>query len=785
MKRAVRLLVAVITAMLMLVSSMLLLVSSPALASNDELIIQGSGFGHGVGMSQYGSYARALAGQDYKEILAAYYKDTSVGVIGQGGIPTLDNVMTSVKSDDRNVTITIVDGPGSGGSSVRVTRSTGELDDLTPGDTLTIVDCPTKSEIVDPGDPDCPTDLTGLDAGVCIAGLVVSRVDMNWGAGSCDFTIALAVSGALPDNLVQLDECRTANCTFGWGETLHIVDNGSALRDDRDRVCPDESCPLYAGFDLVVEATLDDYTRGVAESVFSWGNTDAGKHALYTQAVAARSYAASFVTSIDHKDKPCFCVLVNSSSAQVYAGWLGNRTSWENWDKAAVATAGEVVVVAPSKIVRAYYSSSNGGASENNEDIWSGSPVAWLRSVPDSWSTSAASGNPNRAWTKTTTTAVLESKLNLTNVYDIRIAATYTSGTPSRIVVTGERGGKTVEVDDYPLGSGTPMDGVLFDAWFGLKGPHITGFGGSLPEPPPVTDVDRWWGANRYDTAVEISKANFASADAVVIVTGLNYPDALAAASFAATIDAPILLVAGGTVPGATIREVQRLKPSKIYILGGTAAVPQSAENVLDDIAPVTRLAGSNRYGTAIQISRAAHAGPVDTVYLAPGTSFVEALVAGPVAASSGNAILLVPPTSLPGALVSEIQRLSPSKIVVIGGGSIVSHSVVDQLGAYAESVISISGSNRYATSVLVAEHGFPSGAETVLIVTGAVFPDALVGSRVAGHLNAPILIVELGSLPAVVAGELLRLDPLTVRVLGGPAAIADSVVQDVINLLG
>ena len=304
------------------------------------------------------------------------------------------------------------------------------------------------------------------------------------------------------------------------------------------------------------------------------------------------------------------------------------------------------------------------------------------------------------------------------------------------------------------------------------------------PQLDQDTTVDRWWGADRYKTAVATSKANFPfGADAVIIATGLNYPDAVAAASLAEVADAPILLVAGGKVPGSTLTEVKRLDPSKIYILGGTAAVPNSAENVLDDVAPVTRLAGADRYLTAIEISKEAHPGPVNTVYLAAGTSFVEGLVGGPVAASSGNAILLVPSNKLPSALKSELNRLSPSKIVVLGGGGIVSQSVVDQLESYANSVESIAGSDRYHTGVLVSKHGFPGGAETVLIATGALFPDGLSASGVAGDLHAPVLLVKPDSLPSSVANELVRLDPSQIRILGGSAAISDSVEAAIENL--
>ena len=63
-----------------------------------------------------------------------------------------------------------------------------------------------------------------------------------------------------------------------------------------------------------------------------------------------------------------------------------------------------------------------------------------------------------------------------------------------------------------------------------------------------------------------------------------------------------------------------------------------------------------------------------------------------------------------------------------------------------------------------------------MLIATGALFPDGLSASGVAGDLNAPVLLVKPDSLPSSVANELVRLDPSQIRILGGSAAISDSV---------
>jgi SpoIID/LytB domain protein len=199
-----------------------------------------------------------------------------------------------------------------------------------------------------------------------------------------------------PGQLIQATNCRTANCTFGYGTALHLVDNGSTLK--RTRLdCIGGNCslgPVWQGFDIVVESSLDDYTRGIAEVPFSWH-----AEALKTQAVAARSYAASFVVSTDHTAAGCFCAVRNSSAFQVYAGWVGGSALSHLWDSAALSTNGQVLVhpEAPdARIVRAYYSSSNGGASEWVAQKWD-ADLPYLVSVPDPYSLDAA--NPRASWT--------------------------------------------------------------------------------------------------------------------------------------------------------------------------------------------------------------------------------------------------------------------------------------------------------------------------------------------------------------------------------------------------
>ncbi len=174
------------------------------------------------------------------------------------------------------------------------------------------------------------------------------------------------------------------------------------------------------------------------------------------------------------------------------------------------------------------------------------------------------------------------------------------------------------------------------------------------------------------------STAFSAETDVVYIATGQNYPDALAAVPAAAGRGAPVLLVADH-LPGAVASELNRLNPSKIYVLGGPAAISNTVFAEIESSTGVTptRLGGSNRYGTALLVSRDAFGPDVVSVFVAPGTAFRDALIAGPVAHQFGAPVLLTA-EDLPDSVYEEIARLTPDRIIVVG--SVVSSGVVSDL---------------------------------------------------------------------------------------------------------
>ncbi len=125
----------------------------------------------------------------------------------------------------------------------------------------------------------------------------------------------------------------------------------------------------------------------------------------------------------------------------------------------------------------------------------------------------------------------------------------------------------------------------------------------------------------------------------------------------------------------------------------------------------------------------------------------------------------------------TELSRLEPARIVVLGGTGVVSTAVVRALRPYtAGSVTRLSGADRFETAVAVSRASFSPAVPVVYVATATNFPDALAGAAVAGMQGGPVLLTSTTSLPDVVRAELARLRPWRVVVLGGTGAVSSAV---------
>jgi FtsP/CotA-like multicopper oxidase with cupredoxin domain/putative cell wall-binding protein len=170
----------------------------------------------------------------------------------------------------------------------------------------------------------------------------------------------------------------------------------------------------------------------------------------------------------------------------------------------------------------------------------------------------------------------------------------------------------------------------------------------------------------------------------------------------------------------------------------------------------------------------------VDTVVVATGASFADALSASPLAGAYGAPVLLTPTASLPSEVADEILRLGATQAVVVGGTGAVSeevfHQLVELLGT--GKVTRIAGATRYATAALVATriqtlHALDG---TVFVATGLDYPDAHSASADAWRMVRPILLVKGKTAPPETLSALASLSATRAVILGGTGVVPATV---------
>lgn len=119
-------------------------------------------------------------------------------------------------------------------------------------------------------------------------------------------------------------------------------------------------------------------------------------------------------------------------------------------------------------------------------------------------------------------------------------------------------------------------------------------------------------------------------------------------------------------------------------------------------------------------------------------------------------------------AAVAGSMVLASSPAVANGTAAPTTGSVVG--------VERIAGIDRYETAAMLSEHTYAAPVDVVYIATGESFPDALAGGPAAAARRGPVLLVRQNAIPVATAGELRRLQPKSIVVLGGSGAVSDAV---------
>ncbi|MDT0156762.1 cell wall-binding repeat-containing protein [Microbacterium sp. ARD32] len=292
----------------------------------------------------------------------------------------------------------------------------------------------------------------------------------------------------------------------------------------------------------------------------------------------------------------------------------------------------------------------------------------------------------------------------------------------------------------------------------------------------PPAGITRLSGADRYGTAVAVSKRYSPGVPAAFVATGQSFPDALSAAAAAAHLGGPLLLTSTGSLPAAIREELVRLKPKKIYVTGATGAVSRAVESALRHIAPVQRLGGATRYDTGDRIVREVF-DRAEHVFIATGRAFPDALAATGAAGSVHGPVILVDGTqrAVPTTTLALLRGLDVRSVTLVGGTGAVSAGIDHQLRAQGYRVDRLAGIDRYETSARINTAYFPAGAaSTAFLATGQNFPDALAGAALAGRSSAPVYVTRAACVPEEPHRGLVALGAPSTIVLGGTTVVSD-----------
>ena len=392
--------------------------SAPARAK--DVVIRGGGWGHGIGMSQYGAYGRAKKGQGAEKILEHYYRRTNVTGRNMPGVRVgLLQYQTSI-------------GAGARGGKISF-KVAGSRDSLASG---------------------------GPSVSWRVEASSTGRMRL-YRDGSRVRRSGRGVFGN-PNHPLVLEYER-------HGSLAYIPDKGIAYKYGRLLFDTYASSSCSGGYclRLVAVMSMQKYLYGLGEVPSSWPQA-----ALRAQAIAGRTYAYDKIRKYGQHRVPCDCAVVDSVYDQAYIGDAKRTGSGEYWDdwKRAVNKTNEKVILYNGAPIQALYSSSSGGHTENNENVWGGSPLPYLRGVPDG--PDAVSANPNHQWSFRMEWSTLSSRLN--SYYGIgtlkRIELLRPFGVSGRVTVPKDGGGgarlvgsaKTVRTSGWSLRSALGLKDTLF-----------------------------------------------------------------------------------------------------------------------------------------------------------------------------------------------------------------------------------------------------------------------------------------------------------------------------------
>lgn len=297
--------------------------------------------------------------------------------------------------------------------------------------------------------------------------------------------------------------------------------------------------------------------------------------------------------------------------------------------------------------------------------------------------------------------------------------------------------------------------------------------------------VKRLAGDDRYETAIKISKDNFKSADTVVLASGTNSADALAASSLATSKSAPILLTKRNEIGKNVFDEIKRLNANNVIVVGGKVSI---SEKVVSDLKnkniTVKRLAGDNRYETSYEIAKELlKSNKAKEAIIVNGFKNVDALSVSSLATKENLPILLNDGNRLSKDIKNIVGDSNIKKMYIIGGRTSLPRKIEDNIKDLNIEFERLAGEDRYETSSKIAKYAY-SSSDKVILASGENSIDALAAGVLTKMEKAPMLLVQKRRIPKSISNRIEESKAKKFLLIGGEKTISDRVKDKVEGLL-
>ena len=383
-----------------------------AIETPSSFSFRGSGYGHGVGMSQIGARAMALAGESPLSILRYYYSGIEIE-----SLPDTQTIRVNIGHLLKNIKLAMP----------------------TPNSTMSVFVSTDKSVAQAPS----KSSFTFAISGSQISLTTVTGKKSQAITRSREFTIRWSGESA---TISVTDPKGTMKYRYGQIQLKSV-----RTKDGKYFIEATNSLRLH-----------DEYLYGIGEVPSSWPAA-----ALQAQAIASRTYALSKTGTIK---SVCDCNLYGSISDQSFIGYAKESEPLYGkfWREAVDATMSSdstgLVITMQGQPINAYFSSSSGGQTESALNAW-GSERLFALSVPDSASADIALNPRYAQWDRTVSQEVVASAFLLPDVVTVEIVSRNSTGTVGMI-----KGISSAGVEVLLRGETFRSRTKIPSAWFELVG---------------------------------------------------------------------------------------------------------------------------------------------------------------------------------------------------------------------------------------------------------------------------------------------------------------------------